>query len=195
MIKKLTLLLAVALAALTANAQLQKGRILVGGSSNLSFLSSKNTSKLDGSTVQEVKTSAFEFSPEVGYFAMDNLAVGLDFTYASEKVKVDDNDWSDPTTTLGMGIFGKYYFDAGIVKPFGRANLGFLHVATSKDDEDKYNGIGLGVAAGAAFFATESIAFEASLGYEFANLKNADNDNFKNKVGVFGINIGITVVF
>lgn len=195
MIKKITLFVVVLFTAFSVNAQIQKGRFLVGGTSNLSFLSSKSTYRYDGTTTKKIKISSFEFSPEVGYFIMDKLAIGLDLSYSSEKEKVDNEAWSDPSRTFGMAFFGKYYFEAGSFKPFGKAQLGYLHIAGSDNDVNKFNGVALGVAAGAAYFINDLVAFEASLGYDYAKVKNVKDNKYEDKVGGFGLNIGIVVTF
>src|SRR5690606_17310637 len=96
---------AVAGLALVSNAQefgFDKGNFIVEG--NLGF----NTQ--DDKT-DEVKTTTFNFNPQVGYFVTDKIAVGI---YANVgTVNNDDYSATDvqvKSNTFDIGAFGRYYF-------------------------------------------------------------------------------------
>ena len=196
MIKKITLVFLVAILAIgTANAQIPKGKILLGGSTNLSFTSSTYTDKYDGTKTGDSKTATFELNPQVGYFIMDGLAVGLDLSYSSSKTKSGSGSWSDPTTMIGVGVFGKYYMGTTNIKPFGLAHLGVISTSTSPKDVDKDRGYAMGLALGGAYFINESVAFELSLGYDYAKFKNKADNKSTTDAGVLGLNVGVVVTF
>lgn len=197
MIKKIALFAVAALLAVGANAQIEKGKIYVGGKTNLSFTSMTVTPEYDGESDDDLKmkTQSFEFSPEVGYFIMDGLAVGLNLSYETAKAKVGDGDWSDPAKSMGVAAFGKYYMGSGNIKPFGMARLGFMSSADSDDDADKFSGLAFGAAVGGAYFLNESVALELGVGYDYAKMKNKDDDKSALKAGQLGVNIGVVVTF
>ena len=82
--KKLTLIAALAMVS-AVQAQTEpattlptaKGNWIIGGSTNLGFTSNKATQKSGDFSVDGQKTTNFNVTPTVGYFAIDNLAVGL----------------------------------------------------------------------------------------------------------------------
>lgn len=82
--KKLFLVGALALFG-AINAQTEKGSWVVAGSTTLGFNSIKSEVKYDGVTEDGPTLSTFTLTPSVGYFVMDNIAVGLDLGYTSIK--------------------------------------------------------------------------------------------------------------
>ncbi|HPF93080.1 MAG TPA: hypothetical protein PLV65_04050, partial [Tenuifilaceae bacterium] len=129
--RKISLLAGALIIALGLNAQVEQGKILIGGSSNLRFSSNTMSSEVVGveDSDSQLKTSEFSFEPQVGYFVIDGLAVGIDLSYISSKSKWGDMDWSDPSTALGIGLFGKYYVGDTNIKPFAQANIGFMSIS------------------------------------------------------------------
>jgi hypothetical protein len=154
-------------------AQTQKGNWLLGGS--LSFNSYKQG---------ESKATIIDFSPNAGYFVIDDLALGVNLSFQS--VKPEDED---ATTSLAIGPMVRYYFvDLGNkAKLFGQANVGF--------GNEKYPDFGggdvtlkfteWGIKAGPAFFLTPSVALELAIGYGSRKYKDAD-DALNN----FGLSVG-----
>ncbi|WP_372776641.1 hypothetical protein, partial [Mangrovibacterium sp.] len=76
---------------LVANAQTEKGKILLDASSSLDFTSLSSKWETDYNSGDGGKTSSFDFSPAVGYFVANNLAFGimLELSTTTEK---DDYD-------------------------------------------------------------------------------------------------------
>jgi outer membrane protein len=195
MIRKIVFIAFAIIIAFSASAQIEKGKILVGGRTNMSFTSVSLNEEFDGSNVGEMKTQSFEFSPEIGYFVMDGFAIGANISYRSVKGKIGDGDWSDPSRYTGVSAFGKYYLDYGQFKPFGMAKLGFMAHSEGTDDADKYRGLALGVGVGGAYFVTESIAFEAGLVYDYTKFKNKEESKYVVKQGQLAISVGVVVAF
>ncbi|MEP7265665.1 MAG: outer membrane beta-barrel protein [Bacteroidota bacterium] len=90
--KKLLFITAMGLMPAWAHAQFAEGNILLGGS--IGFNSSKTESQPD-----DIKTSGYQFSPQVLYFVNPNIAVGLNFGIEGTKSKPSD----DKTTDLHFG--------------------------------------------------------------------------------------------
>jgi hypothetical protein len=160
--KKLLLVAVVSLCALvSANAQINQGAVLVGGSSNLGFT---NVSPDVGDSY-----SKFQLQGKVGYFFIDNLTGGVKLDYQ----KVDE------ASSLGLGIFGRYYLNNVIILG---ATLG-----TSKRDSGVADASStwLGLEGGYAAFITDAIAIEPTLNIDIFS-GDFDETNF-------GLNVGISL--
>jgi outer membrane protein len=194
--KKLILLLAVVFSASLLQAQVEQGKVLLGGSTNFTFSSTTIKATFDGEELGEMKMSTINFAPEVGYFLMDGLAIGVILDYSSAKAKYsDESDWSDPSTSIGIGAFGKYYLSSGNFKPFVKGMLGFMTQSEGHEDDDKSSGLAFGGALGAAYFLTENVAFEFGLGYTVSNMKNKAVEEYILKASDLSFKVGIAVTF
>jgi hypothetical protein len=131
--KKLLIILFVIFIAGSASAQINKGTVLVGASSNLNF----SSVKFDG----QDRFGIFELSVKGGYFVIENLAVGLDLGYQ----KIDD------FSSTNFGIFGRYYYRG---KFFGGTGLSFFKF----EDQDSQSSIPFEI--GYAAFINKNIAIE-----------------------------------
>lgn len=143
--KKLLFILFVMCIAGSASAQINKGSVLVGASSNLNF----SSVKFDG----QDRFSLFDLGVKTGYFVVDNLAVGLDFGYQ----KIDD------LSITNFGIFGRYYYQGKI---FGGAGFNVLKY----EDQDSQTSIPFEI--GYAAFITENIAIEPAFHFSVGDNTN-----------------------
>jgi hypothetical protein len=134
--KKYVFILVACLIVGSASAQINKGSVLVGASSNLSF-SSISPDVGDNYSI-------FDLSLKGGYFFMDNLTAGINLGYQ----KVDD------FSLTTFGLFGRYYYQG---KFFG--GVGFNVI--TYEDQDSQTVIPFEV--GYAAFITDNIAIEPSL--------------------------------
>jgi hypothetical protein len=134
--KKLLFILLAVFAAGAASAQINKGSVLVGASSNMNFTS---ISPDNGDNY-----SIFDLSLKGGYFFIDNFTVGLNLGYQ----KLDD------FTISTFGLFGRYYYQG---KFFG--GVGFSVIDYENQDSQTSIPFEIGYAA----FITDNIAVEPSL--------------------------------
>ena len=161
--KKLILSAAAVFALTFVNAQegeptfgFSEGDFLIEGNISFSSTNNKNT---------EVKESSFNFNPKAGYFISDDIAIGLDLAFGSEKSKFDGQD-IDKSSFVGFGAFARYYFfDLGKrFKAYGEFGVGY---ATVKDGisptEIKVNAFGVGAGLGVNYFITENFAINFAL--------------------------------
>src|SRR5690606_42142165 len=75
----------------------------IGGSTNLGFSSNKVTRRSGSYSVDGQKTTAFNIPPTVGYFVIDNLAVGLNLGYEVQK---DNEEYGyDQTAKVTKSLF------------------------------------------------------------------------------------------
>ena len=70
--KKLSAIILFSLFALTANAQIEKGKVQVSGSFNISSIE-----------VNGIETNRFDLTPQAGYFLSDNISLGVVLGYQS----------------------------------------------------------------------------------------------------------------
>ena len=136
-----------------ARAQTERGTFLLGG--NAQFLAT------DGVTI-------FSLSPNVGYFIVNNWAVGV---RASLVTSDSNNSWN-------FGPFTRYYFGGKDNGKFFGQLAGNVGGGKNSDVE-----LGLGIGAGYALFLNESVALEFTAAYD-----KAGNNN-----GIFGLGAGFQI--
>ncbi|MCX7547686.1 outer membrane beta-barrel protein [Xanthomarina sp. F1114] len=133
-----------------------EGDIFIEGNVGFNSSNDKNT---------EEKASGFNISPKAGYFLTDDLALGLDLSYASSKTKVAGTTTAD-VDGFGAGVFARYYFlDLGKrFKTYTELGAGY---ASAKDKggvfDEKFDAFGAGLDLGINYFVTEKIALTFGL--------------------------------
>lgn len=151
--KKMILLIAVLLGAVTAQSQITKDNLLIGGSlTNL---------KLDFD-----KQTSFELTPKVAWFVKDGLAVGGYAHFGLEHTHGADGS----LYKYGAGPFARYYGVSDKLPVFGKAKF-FLEANVGFEGTDNTviskntNGLGFGVGPGVSYFITPTVGLEALLKY------------------------------
>ena len=173
--KKLFLGAALLLASATGFAQTEKGKLMVGASSDLNFTSMSYDEA-------DTTTNTFEVSPQVGYFVADNITVGLNASYSNTNPEGDDNS----TNVVGVGPFARVYFlEDEKVRPYAQA--AYLYKSTKTGDADAMNANEIGLTGGAAYFITDSVSIDAALNYGLG-MSNDMDDYSKINFGV-GFNL------
>lgn len=174
--KLITLILLGAAFSLTAQAQIQKGNVLVGG--DLAGLSLG---------LDDAKPFSFNLSPKAAWFIEDNVALGA---YASLGIQTAKG--SSTTTNYGLGALGRYYTgkDVEVLRHgrfFAEANLGLGGVNVS-DGGGHTNGLDLGIGPGFAYFVTPNIGLETLLKYN--GVAGFGNAGYQSSLGLsFGFQI------
>jgi hypothetical protein len=160
---------------IAASAQINQGQWLIGG--NVNFTSSKQG---------DAKMTHINFSPDAGYFFINNFAGGLRVNVASDKP-----DGGDASTVFTVAPFLRYYFlpAAQKVNVFADAQYGF---GSGKDGGSSASINEYQISAGPAVFlsphtALEFTVFYASLGGKFYEGPTTD------RVSEFGVNIGFQI--
>ena len=103
--------------------QTEQGNVLLGGETKLSFSSSKSKWKSENGDSDYGKTYNFEFSPQIGLFTTDGLALGIviPISYLSEN---DEFNNKYKAVSLGLSYFTRYYIGSGMVKPYLHGEIG-----------------------------------------------------------------------
>lgn len=130
--------------------QTEKGKMLIGG-----------TAGFDIQFEDPDDVVSIDFSPGLGFFVIDNLAVGGALSVSYSKA----GDFS--ATGFGISPFGRYYFGAGMTKIFLQAQGGYV---TAKVDfgggnDNTGKGYVLQGGPGVALFLNEFVAIEGMLAY------------------------------
>jgi hypothetical protein len=149
-------LLTVSAGAAFSQGNIKKGDLLIGGTVDFSSSKRANT---------EGSYQEFNFSPDAGYFFMNQLAGGLRVNLNSSKY---ESVGSDKTTQFMLAPFVRYYFLPATQKlnVFADADYGFGKVKSTGSED--YNISAFSGKAGVAFFLTPATALEFSLGYTSA---------------------------
>jgi len=116
-----------------AEAQISTGSWMVGGNARI-----------------DADPFFIQLNPDVGYFLMDNLAVGGNITIS----KLDGSD-----LVFGIGPFARYYLNNGF---FGQIQFEYLKIGDGNDT--KY-----GLSIGYSYELTESVRIEPILPLDFSD--------------------------
>lgn len=176
-----------------ASAQIEKGKILAGGSVGLS--SSNYREIVDGSTDYESNSIYFWVIPRAGYFITDALAVGTGISLSTQSTKFDDDDVF-ATSSISLTPFVRYYLPQGF---FGQFELGFgsktekWKPSDGDDEIDKFKLFVWSIGAGYAYFLNDYVSVEPLISYTTNTYTDSDNTGFKDKYGIFMVQIGFSI--
>lgn len=202
-IVKFGFLLAALSVSISSFGQTTKGSFIVSGSTGLQFGSSNAKLTYDGQTQSENDITTFSFTPSVGYFIVDNLAIGLSCNIVSNKSEMKDVG-SSSSTSLMLAPTAMYYFPIdGKLRPYAQLGVGYMTMKEEMNisliggdsDEQTLNGLAVNFGGGVSYFVSKSFSIDLSLSYSKSTLTDADDDKGKIKQGTFGSNIGISVFF
>ncbi len=163
------------------NAQTNQGKFLLGLSSDIFSLgyTSLKTKSDSGGSEDADKLFSVNLSPKVGYFVIDNLAIGLDFGVGLIANSIG-TDNSNTTAWISAGPFVRYYVPTSKVLPF--LELGGALGSQGTNTTVKYGGgIGLAVPLG------EKVMVDVLAGYHSLTYKDRENNdnNYKTVMGTF----------
>lgn len=138
----------------TANAQISKGSVMMGGD-------------LAGLNVSFNNQTSLKLTPKAAWFIKDGLAVGAYGQFGMTHINGQDGS----NYSYGIGPMARYFFTADQVPAFGKAkfffeaNAGFEGVDSTVSHSNT-NGLGFGAGPGVSYFVTPSIGLEALLKYD-----------------------------
>lgn len=180
------------------NAQTEKGSWVIGGSTNLGFNSVTTKYSVENESETSPATNTFSFTPTVGYFVMDNLAVGIDLGLLNVSTK--DDDYKETSNTFSVMPTGTYYFKATpSLRPYVGAGVGY---ATTKytekfaniSESEDYDGLAWKAKGGFVYLLNQNIGIDLGLGYsQFTNKETVSDIDYKTTAGTFGVNVGFSL--
>ena len=197
--KKVFLLAIVLVSTNVILAQTEQGKIVLSGATGLQFISSNIEYEYDGQSLGDVTQTSFSIMPSIGYFVMDNFAVGLTANFSSTTQK-DQGDKYTIKSTMILPTALYYFPVAGNLKPLVQVGAGLMST-TSEEDYDydsykeKFSGLAINFGGGASYFINDFVSLNFGLSYTMANLKDSDDSDYVQKQGNFASNIGLSVFF
>ncbi|MGZ5190214.1 MAG: outer membrane beta-barrel protein [Flavisolibacter sp.] len=178
--------------AFSANSQISKGAVLLGG--NLGF------SKSDiGDAPDEYKNHSFYFSPSIGFVVKENKVFGVNLSYGHGINQTSATDKS-VSNNYGGGIFYRRYLPLG--KSFylygqGQLQLDFgeqEYKTSATTSERTTNYVGLGLFPGVAYAISKRFHLEismnnlVSLGYSSIKENYTTSQELRNSQFNFSVN-------
>ena len=166
--KLITIVAVVTAFSLSSSAQIEQGRIMLGGS--LGFSSSTSETDAGGTTADGPESSGFEIMPYGGYFITDNIAVGLGVGYSSSTT--DDQTTETEMSAFNVEPFARYYMNMGD-RFYMFAHLGIpFESGTSETttggvtaDGPETTSFGVGITPGLSYFVSDNVVIEAAFGF------------------------------
>ncbi len=170
-----------------AYGQTRQGRFVLSGSSELNCSSHAPTIVSDDiSQDGNAAKYSFNFSPELSYFVIDNLAAGIFVDYTSTEY----GEFKQNNFNAGPRI--TYFFGKGMVKPYLKSDLYF---GSTTFDNYRYRIFGFGSGGGAVLFITSTIALNVGVSYSYKNYTNVNNSSAKKGFGGVDTDLGISLYF
>ena len=200
---------------LLIKAQTNKGKVLIGASSNIGlagsgsdlmsigFSSVKEKNDVNGVIDSETQRSTnINLIPKVGYFLADNFAVGLDLNLGFSSNSSEDSDVKFTQTIVSAGPFARYYIPGTTVLPFlevngaiGRINNKIDFGGNNNPEDNISNLTTFGGGAGIAAPLGEKVTLDVSVGYYSTTIKDKEDNpnNDRTVIGTLGLKFGFTV--
>lgn len=172
----LTAVLAVLLSSqLTIGQTLDRGNFLVGANLGFSRAATERSVTTDGDKEKGEGPSSMQFNiaPNLGYFLVDNLVLGIGLDYTLSSVKQPNEDKTDDSDLL-FGPFVRYYFPFNddmalfLVSTFGFGNSSDETLIGTTTKSINTNIIALGVGPGFTIFSRNGVGIEAIFKYNYA---------------------------
>ncbi len=183
------------------------GNFVVGSSFGLSSAQSniKHSDGIGDSEGEGPTSMQFNISPKVGYFIVDNFALGIGMDYTFSEVE-EPNQNRTKDTDLLFGPFARLYLPIGDdMAVFLEGNFGF---GTSSDimnidgqtQNISTNIFAVGAGPGLTIFSSDAVGISASFKYNFAR-SDFDTEiggvkrQTVTKTNQFDLSVGIQVYF
>lgn len=169
-------------------AQFTKGSFVVGGSTKLSADFSTSKYKSGGTTTTLGKSTSFTLYPQVGYFVMDNLALGGGVEISASSYKADGSSDKSSVKSFAVTPLARYYFDHFYVQ--GTVGFGSTKIKNrfgNSTSDSKTNLFSWSLMTGYAFLINDVVSFEPQIGYSSLSRKDSSDTKIINS----GITIGI----
>jgi hypothetical protein len=192
-IKPLLFVVLLFCASIVLQGQVGKGKLLLSGSSDFSLTVVSSKVVYDGDSDEGDNETSLNFSPQIGYFLTDGLAVGVQIPISVSSSGSGSDKYS--TSTLAFAPFVRNYFGKTNLRPFvqGSAGIGSAGFKFGSDDESASLFL-WEVGGGVAMFIKENISIDFVVGYVSSTMKFKDEDDFKVVSNGVGFSIGFGII-
>lgn len=187
---------------LIINAQTDKGSWMLSADTGLSLSSSTVKATTESFVYNdespEISISSYSVDAGVGYFIIDNLAIGLGLSYDDTKTQIEGN--TSNSGTLAFTPFATYYFQSSTkTRPY--LGVQVLSLVQLDEGEDYYGdtttvrstGSGFGVGGGAAIFLNEIFSVNVGVAFSSASTENDAEYKTTSDISGFGVEVGLTI--
>ncbi len=180
----------------------EQGHFMLG--SAVGFATNTSKTSLANANETQPQNTQWNVSPSVGYFLLNNFAlgIGLDYTSSTETRAGEDKT---KDADLLFGPFARLYFPFGDKAIFLQGNFGFGNSSdnlTVNDTRQNINTniLAVGVGPGFTIFSNDGIGIEALVKYNYARSKfDIDVAGVKTttttKTNQIALSLGIQVYF
>ena len=177
----LLLVLIIPVMVFAADWELDKGAVELGGTAEFVSMSGDAYENEEGDGY-----TRFGINPEIGYFVIPHLEIGLMLEYANETL----GDYK--LNAFGLGPFAGYYFldEFSTVNPYLGAAFIYGSVSVDQGEGDATTTTtGFMFTGGALYRLVDHYGIRTAVFYRMDNLDNDDWDESLSG-GIFGIQIG-----
>lgn len=192
-IKLLVATAVMALCSVSAFAQTEAGKMMVGAGSSLSLFSGKPSLKIDGNKVTGDKATTYlKLNFDARYLVIDNLAVGATLGY-----DFSGSDGNSEGTFIIAPAVSYFFLPSSNIRPFLSAQVGYAHQSTTSSMEkikttESNGGLHYAVGGGVAYFVNPNVALSLGLGYASNSFKK---DKVTATIAGVSSTLGLTFVF
>lgn len=180
--RKLIILIVLVTLANTGFCQLEKGKIIISGASNLSFVSQKVTKEVfsygygysnnsSNSTITD-ETDNLNFNCALGYFITNKIALIADAEYTKTS-----RDFGDITSSSILGG-ARAYIDLGkVAKLYTQGGIGLIGMKFDSEygpESDIDTGFAFGLGAGVALFVNKHLSIDLGYNYKKGSVDNSE---------------------
>ena len=184
------------------NGQTEKGNVLIGGEAKLNF------------TFQQIddtgKNTYGEFSPQMGVFVADGLALGVELpiSYSNSKreASIGVVGFNSSSTLFAVTPFLRYYFGKSHIRPYlhGKAGLGSSKTEITFESFSTHVVIPpvylasrrflYEIGGGLGIFLNDKISLDFGVGFASQSIIPDDDTNSNNSSITSGLGFGIGVL-
>lgn len=183
--------------------QLDKKTWIVGGTGSFDSYKRNETFALTGTGENiEIERSIkeMEFSPKVGYFVINKLALGVGISYISEKsesktITGNASGLDSKTHSFYVGPFARYYL-LNKDKPFNilvEANYQYGSISQGSVDPSKGNLSRFSIFVGPEIYFNSSVGMNLLVGYTNSNRVMDKNIDVSNSTRGFQVAVGFQI--
>lgn len=173
----------------SVQAQTIKGTKVVGGGFQLQIEKDHEYAE------SETKTTDFSFIPSVGYFVIDNLAVGINFNYSNSKTEytILNNSNTSKSSSFAVGPFARYYMHTSnedfIIYGQVTTLFGSGKETDINDNKTKTSSFDIALSPGLTYFFNEHWAVELGFRGFGYNKQDPDKDTDDDEYSTFQIGL------
>lgn len=184
-----------------------QGNFMLGATFGLSTANSKIThGKGDGAQSTENPTSTlFTISPSLGYFAFDDIAVGISMGYTFSRVRSSEGEKNEDSNLL-FGPFARYYLplteDMSLLfeGSFGFGNSRNDMQLGGEPENIRSNMVAFGIGPGLTIFSSSAVGIEALCKYNFSRSNfdttiGGQNSQTTTRTNQFDFSVGLRLYF